>query len=91
MLHFITADECTDIATVEGLSLFCRWVENGSPVEHLTGILPQKKGNAESIYSALIDWLKKKNLYNVASLLAWALMVQQRLRQKSWSSSMTEE
>ena len=25
-------------------------------------ILPLKKGNAESIYSALTDWLKKKNV-----------------------------
>ena len=32
----LMAEECTDIATVEELSLFfcCCWVENGSPVEH---------------------------------------------------------
>ena len=52
-------DEWTDIAIVEELSLFCRWVENG-PVEHCMGILPLKKGNVEYIYSTLIDWLKKK-------------------------------
>ena len=46
------AAECTDIATVEELSLFCRWVENGSPVEQFMGILPLKKANAESFYSA---------------------------------------
>ena len=28
---------------------------------HFMKILPLKKGNAESIYSALLDWLKKKN------------------------------
>ena len=52
------AEECTDIATVEELSLFCRLVENGSPVEYFIGTLSLKKGN-ESIYSTLIDWLKK--------------------------------
>ena len=46
------AAECTDIATVEELSLFGRWVENGSPVEQFMGILPLKKANAESFYSA---------------------------------------
>ena len=31
--HFsVMADECTDIATIEELSIFCRWEENGSPV-----------------------------------------------------------
>ena len=45
-------------------------------------ILPLKKGNSESICSTLIDWLKKKN-YNVASMLAWALMVQQGLWERN--------
>ena len=58
----LMADECTDIATIEELSIYCRWVENGSPVEHFMEILPLKKADAESIYSVLIDWIKKKNV-----------------------------
>ena len=37
LLHkapFFMADECTDITTIEELSVFCRWVEDGEPVEH---------------------------------------------------------
>ena len=30
----LMADECTDITTIEELSAFCRWVEDGEPVEH---------------------------------------------------------
>ena len=30
----LLADECTDVATIEELSICCRWVENGEPVEH---------------------------------------------------------
>ena len=29
----IMADECTDVATIEEISLFCRWEEEGSPEE----------------------------------------------------------
>ena len=58
----LMADEYTDIATIEELSIFCCWVENGSPVEHFMEILPLKKADAESIYSVLIDWLNKKNV-----------------------------
>ena len=29
----LMADECTDITTIEELSVFCRWVEDGEPVE----------------------------------------------------------
>ena len=28
----LMADECTDISTVEELSIYCRWVEDGVPV-----------------------------------------------------------
>ena len=56
------ADECVDVANIEELSIYCRWVENGVPVEHFMEILPLKKTNAQSIYSVLLDWLKKKDL-----------------------------
>ena len=56
------ADECVDVASIEELSVYCRWVENGVPVEHFMEILPLKKTNAQSIYFVLLDWLKKKDL-----------------------------
>ena len=56
------AEECTDVSTIEELSMFCHWVKNGSPVEHFMEIVRLKKADAESIYSVLIDWLKTKNV-----------------------------
>ena len=58
----LMADECVDVANIEELSVYCRWVENGVPVEHFMEILPLKKTNAQSIYSVLVDWLKKKDM-----------------------------
>jgi len=52
------ADECTDI-TVQELSIYCRWIENGAPVQHFMEILLLIKADAESIYSVLIEWLGK--------------------------------
>ena len=40
-------------------------------------ILPLKKTNVQSIYSVLLDWLKKKDLQ--CSKLVWALMELQHL------------
>ena len=47
---------------IEELSIFCHWEENGSPVVHFMEIFPLKRCNAESIYSDLIEWLKKKSV-----------------------------
>ena len=55
----LMADECVDVANIEELSVYSRWVKNGVPVEHFMEILPLKKMNAQSIYSVLLDWLKK--------------------------------
>ena len=49
------ADECVDVANIEELSVYCRWVEDGVPVEHFMEILPLKKTDAQSIYSVLLD------------------------------------
>ena len=46
----IMADECTDGATIEELTICCRWVESGVLDQHFIEILPLKKANAESIY-----------------------------------------
>ena len=58
----LMADECSDVANIEELSVYCRWVENGGPLEHFMEIRPLKKTNAQSIYSVLLDFLKKKDL-----------------------------
>ena len=58
----IMADECTDITTIEELAICCRWVESDVPEEHFTEILPLKKVNAESIYYALVDYCREKNI-----------------------------
>ena len=39
--------ECTNITTIEELSVFCRWVEDREPVEHLFKILPLKQRNIQ--------------------------------------------
>ena len=49
------ADECTDIITVEELSIFCK-VEKGVSVEQFLGIVPLKKADAVTITSTLIKF-----------------------------------
>ena len=58
----LLADECTDISTLEELSIVCRWVENGLPVEHFIEIIPLKKADARSIYETLVDCLRTKGV-----------------------------
>ena len=58
----IKADECTDVTTIEELTICCHWVENGVPEEHFMEILPLKKANAEMIYSALVEYCREKNI-----------------------------
>ena len=58
----IMADECTDVTTIEELTICCRWVESGVPEEHFIEILPLKKANAESIYSVLVEYCREKNV-----------------------------
>jgi hypothetical protein len=60
--YSVMADECTDIATIEELSLFFRWAEGGEPVEHFFDIIPLKKADAASIYTTLTDWFKQKGI-----------------------------
>ena len=58
----IMADECTDVATIEEMSVFCRWEEDGVPEEHFLEIVHLKKADADSIYFALMECLKEKQL-----------------------------
>ena len=55
-------DECTDVTTIEKLTICCCWVESGVPEEHFIEIFPLKKGNNESIYSALVEYCWKKKI-----------------------------
>ncbi len=41
--YSIMADECTDIACIEELSVFCRWEENGVVKEHFLEIIHLQK------------------------------------------------
>ena len=66
--YSIMADECTDVSTVEELSLFCQWIENGEPTEHFIDLLPMKRTDAESIYSALVECLKVRT-YQLSNLI----------------------
>ena len=38
----VMADECADISAVEELSIFCRWIEGGVPVENFMEIIPKE-------------------------------------------------
>ena len=55
-------DECSDVNTIEELTICCRWVESGLPEEHFIEILPLKKANAGSIYSALVEYCREMNI-----------------------------
>ena len=57
----IMADECTDIATMKEMSVFCL-VEDGYQRNIFLDQIHLKQANAESIYSAIVDCLKKKGL-----------------------------
>ena len=60
--YSIMADECTAVTTVEELSLFCRWKENGEPTERFIDLSPMKRTDAKSIYSVLVECLISKNI-----------------------------
>ena len=47
----IMADECTDVVTIEEMSVFCRWEEEGSQEEHLLGdISPETSKCREHLF-----------------------------------------
>ena len=56
------ADECTDVTIFEELSIFCCWAEDGQPVEHFLEIVPLKATDTKTDYSALIEFMKDKNI-----------------------------
>ena len=80
------ADECTDVATIEEMSVFCRWEEDGVIEEHFLEIVHLKKANTEGIYFALVECLKRSNL-RLAELLEWVLMEQVHSLERKLGSS----
>ncbi len=74
------ADECTDITTVEELSVFCRWEGDGTPVKRFLDIVPLKKPNAESIYLALVEYIKDKigNIVGMVLIVLPPFLVKER-------------
>ena len=59
----IMAGECTDMTTIEELSIFFRWVEDGIPLEHFLEIIPLKATDATTIYFAIINYFKDKQIH----------------------------
>ena len=62
LYYALMADECTDVSTLEELSIYCRWVENGLPVEHFIDIVPLRATDADSIFTAILECLKQKSI-----------------------------
>ena len=50
------------LCTIEELTICCHWVESGAPEENIIEILPLKKAHDESIYSALVEYGREKNI-----------------------------
>jgi len=40
------ADECTDVSSMEEMSIFCRWIENDLPLELFFDMVPLSSTDA---------------------------------------------
>ena len=90
------ADENTDVASKEELSVCGRWLEKGKAVEHFLGIVHVKEVNGEALTRYLLQFLSDKGLsivkvrglgFDGASTMSGAKSgVQIRLRYHSPSS-----
>ena len=59
----LMADESTDIATVEEISICARWVtQDGNVEEHYLGLVDLKSCDAETISNTLITFMEKKGI-----------------------------
>ena len=56
------ADEGTDIASKEELSVCALWLQDSKPVEHFLGIVQAKETNAEAITGYLVAFLQSKGI-----------------------------
>ena len=59
----IMADESTDIASMEELSICGRWLFEGEPVEHFLGIVHAKEVTAEAITTYLLQFFTERGLF----------------------------
>ena len=59
----LMADECLDVANIEELSVYCRYVVKCSTSRNFMEIFQLKRTDAQPIYSVVLDWLKKKDLW----------------------------
>ena len=58
----LMADEGTDVASKEELSVCARWLQDSKPVEHFLGIVQAKETNAEAITGYLVAFLQSKGI-----------------------------
>ena len=80
--YSILADELTDIATIEELSICFRWVDSsGSPVEHFLGLVSLSTCDASSIFASLKAFLAYSDIdagklraqgYDGAATFSWS-------------------
>ena len=47
---------------IEELTIFCHFVEDGQAVEHFLEIVPLEATNTKTIYFALMEFMKDKNI-----------------------------
>ena len=53
----LVENKFTDMITVEELSVFCHWVEDGEPLKHFMDIVPLHEAtDANIVYSCLLSY-----------------------------------
>ena len=58
----LLADESTDVASKEELSVCAHWLQDSKPVEHFLAIVQAKETNAEAITGYLMAFLQSKGI-----------------------------
>ncbi len=70
----LMSDKSTDVASKE-LSVCCRWLESGKPVEHCLGIIHAREVTAEALTCYLLQFLGDKGI-PIKNCVGWDLMAQ---------------
>ena len=60
--YSLMADESTDVASQEELSVCARWLEQNKAVEHFLGIVQAKETNAQAIAGYLCAFMESRNI-----------------------------
>ena len=58
----LMADEGTDVASKEELSVCARWLQDSKPIEHFLCIVQAKETNAEAITGYLVAFLQSEGI-----------------------------